>query len=58
MVLNMPTRQFRDDVLKVLSNIRESLSPWPLTMRVQTIITGAWIDKDKQSNKIDPLDAF
>lgn len=60
MVLNMPTRQFRDDVLKGL--IKHSGNQL-LTMainnaRVKVDNNGMRIDKDKQSNKIDPLDAL
>lgn len=60
MVLNMPTRQFRDDVLKGL--IKHSGNKL-LTMavnnaRVKVDNNGMRIDKDKQSNKIDPLDAL
>ena len=60
MVLNMPTKQFRDDVR--LGKIRHSGNQL-LTMAVNNAYTrvdnnGMRIDKNKNSNKIDPLDAL
>ena len=59
MVLNMPTKQFRDDVKN--GKIKHSGNPL-LTMAVNNAYTkvdnnGMRIDKNKNSNKIDPLDA-
>ncbi len=59
MVLNMPTKQFRDDLKK--GKIKHSGNPL-LTMAVnnayiKTDNNGMRIDKNKNSNKIDPLDA-
>ncbi len=59
MVLNMPTKQFRDDVKS--GKIKHSGNPL-LTMAVNNAYTkvdnnGMRIDKNKNSNKIDPLDA-
>ncbi|EHI70658.1 terminase large subunit [Streptococcus ictaluri] len=59
MVLNMPTKQFRDDLKK--GKIKHSGNPL-LTMAVnnayiKTDNNGMKIDKNKNSNKIDPLDA-
>lgn len=60
MVLNMPTKQFRDDVK--LGKIKHSGNQL-LTMAVNNAYTrvdnnGMRIDKNKNSNKIDPLDAL
>lgn len=60
MVLNMPTKQFRDDVR--LGKIKHSGNQL-LTMAVNNAYTrvdnnGMRIDKNKNSNKIDPLDAL
>ncbi|CAM2759634.1 phage terminase, large subunit [Streptococcus acidominimus] len=60
MVLNMPTKQFRDDVK--LGKIKHSGNQL-LTMAVNNAFTkvdqnGMRIDKNKNSNKIDPLDAL
>lgn len=59
MVLNMPTKQFRDDVKN--GKIKHSGNPL-LTMAInnayiKTDNNGMRIDKNKNSNKIDPLDA-
>lgn len=59
MVLNMPTKQFRDDLKN--GKIKHSGNPL-LTMAVnnafiKTDNNGMRIDKNKNSNKIDPLDA-
>ncbi|MGV3408566.1 terminase TerL endonuclease subunit, partial [Streptococcus agalactiae] len=59
MVLNMPTKQFRDDLKK--GKIKHSGNPL-LTMAannayIKTDNNGMRIDKNKNSNKIDPLDA-
>lgn len=60
MVLNMPTRQFRDDVLKglVKHSGNQLLTMAINNARVKVDNNGMRIDKDKQSNKIDPLDAL
>ena len=60
MVLNMPTRQFRDDVLKGLIKHpgNQLLTMAINNARVKVDNNGMRIDKDKQSNKIDPLDAL
>ena len=60
MVLNMPTKQFRDDVKT--GKIKHSGNKL-LTMAVNNAYTrvdnnGMRIDKNKNSNKIDPLDAL
>lgn len=60
MVLNMPTKQFRDDVK--LGKIKHSGNQL-LTMAINNAYTkvdqnGMRIDKNKNSNKIDPLDAL
>lgn len=60
MVLNMPTKQFRDDVK--IGKIKHSGNQL-LTMAVNNAYTkvdnnGMRIDKNKNSNKIDPLDAL
>lgn len=60
MVLNMPTKQFRDDVK--LGKIKHSGNQL-LTMAVNNAYTrvdnnGMRIDKNKNSNKIDPIDAL
>lgn len=60
MVLNMPTKQFRDDVK--LGKIKHAGNQL-LTMAVNNAFTkvdqnGMRIDKNKNSNKIDPLDAL
>lgn len=59
MVLNMPTKQFRDDVKN--GKVKHSGNPL-LTMAVnnayiKTDNNGMRIDKNKNSNKIDPIDA-
>lgn len=59
MVLNMPTKQFRDDVKN--GKIKHSGNPL-LTIAVnnayiKTDSNGMRIDKNKNSNKIDPIDA-
>lgn len=59
MVLNMPTKQFRDDMK--LGKIKHSGNPL-LTMAfnnafIKTDNNGMRIDKNKNSNKIDPADA-
>lgn len=59
MVLNMPTKQFRDDVKN--GKIKHSGNPL-LTIAVnnayiKTDNNGMRIDKNKNSNKIDPIDA-
>lgn len=60
MVLNMPTRQFRDDVLKgLIKHYGNQLLTMAINnARVKVDNNGMRIDKDKQSNKIDPLDAL
>ena len=60
MVLNMPTKQFRDDVRQ--GKIKHSDNQL-LTMAINNAYTrvdnnGMRIDKNKNSNKIDPLDAL
>lgn len=60
MVLNMPTKQFRDDVRQ--GKIKHSGNQL-LTMAINNAYTrvdnnGMRIDKNKNSNKIDPLDAL
>ena len=60
MTLNMPTKQFRDDVIN--SKVRHSGNEL-LTAAVNNAITktdnnGMRIDKNKNSNKIDPIDAL
>ena len=60
MVLNMPTKQFRDDAKT--GKIKHSGNKL-LTMAVNNAYTrvdnnGMRIDKNKNSNKIDPLDAL
>lgn len=60
MVLNMPTKQFRDDVK--IGKIKHSGNQL-LTMAINNAFTkvdqnGMRIDKNKNSNKIDPLDAL
>ncbi|HEM3192940.1 TPA: terminase large subunit [Streptococcus suis] len=59
MVLNMPTKQFRDDMKQ--GKIKHSGNPL-LTMAFNNAFTkvdnnGMRIDKNKNSNKIDPADA-
>lgn len=59
MVLNMPTKQFRDDMKQ--GKIKHSGNPL-LTMAFHNAFTkvdnnGMRIDKNKNSNKIDPADA-
>ncbi|WP_074413447.1 terminase large subunit [Streptococcus suis] len=59
MVLNMPTKQFRDDIKQ--GKIKHSGNPL-LTMAFNNAFTkidnnGMRIDKNKNSNKIDPADA-
>lgn len=59
MVLNMPTKQFRDDLKQ--GKIKHSGNPL-LTMAFNNAYTridnnGMRIDKNKNSNKIDPADA-
>ena len=59
MILNMPTKQFRDDVKA--GKIKHSGNPL-LTMAFNNAFTkvdnnGMRIDKNKNSNKIDPADA-
>lgn len=59
MLLNMPTKQFRDDVKS--GKIKHSGNPL-LTMAfynafIKTDNNGMRIDKNKNSNKIDPADA-
>lgn len=60
MVLNAPTKQLRDDVINL--KVRHSNNDL-LTMAVNNAVTktdnnGMRIDKNKNSNKIDPLDAL
>ncbi|BAO06348.1 terminase large subunit [Enterococcus mundtii] len=60
LVLNMPTKQFRDDVINL--KIRHSGNEL-LTAAIYNAITkvdnnGMRIDKNKNSNKIDPIDAL
>lgn len=60
MVLNAPTKQLRDDVINL--KVRHSNNDL-LTMAVNNAVTktdnnGVRIDKNKNSNKIDPLDAL
>ncbi|MGM0183414.1 hypothetical protein IGK74_002379 [Enterococcus sp. AZ150] len=60
MVLNAPTKQLRDDVINL--KVRHSDNDL-LTMAVNNAVTktdnnGMRIDKNKNSNKIDPLDAL
>ena len=60
MVLSMPTKQFRDDVRQ--GKIKHSGNQL-LTMAINNAYTrvdnnGMRIDKNKNSNKIDPLDAL
>lgn len=60
MVLNMPTKQFRDDVRQ--GKIKHAGNQL-LTMAINNAYTrvdnnGMRIDKNKNSNKIDPLDAL
>ncbi|HEM3538255.1 TPA: terminase large subunit [Streptococcus suis] len=59
MVLNMPTKQFRDDMKQ--GKVKHSGNPL-LTMAFNNAFTkvdnnGMRIDKNKNSNKIDPADA-
>lgn len=60
LVLNMPTKQFRDDVIdRKVRHANNSL----LTASINNAVTrtdnnGMRIDKNKNSNKIDPLDAL
>lgn len=60
LVLNMPTKQFRDDVID--KKVRHSGNRL-LTSAINNAITktdnnGMRIDKNKNSNKIDPIDAL
>ncbi|MCM2138826.1 terminase large subunit [Vagococcus fluvialis] len=60
MTLNMPTKQFRDDVIN--SKVRHSGNEL-LTAAINNAITktdnnGMRIDKNKNSNRIDPIDAL
>ena len=60
LILNMPTKQFRDDVIdRKVRHANNSL----LTAAINNAVTrtdnnGMRIDKNKNSNKIDPLDAL
>nr|DAR05409.1 MAG TPA: Large Terminase [Caudoviricetes sp.] len=60
MVLNMPTRQLRDEVLKgTIKHAGNQLLTMAINnARVKVDNNGMRIDKDKNSNKIDPLDAL
>lgn len=60
MVLNMPTRQLRDEVLKgTIKHAGNQLLMMAINnARVKVDNNGMRIDKDKNSNKIDPLDAL
>lgn len=60
MVLNMPTRQIRDEVLKgTIKHAGNQLLTMAINnARVKVDNNGMRIDKDKNSNKIDPLDAL
>lgn len=60
MTLNMPTKQFRDDVinLKVRHSGNELLTAAINNAITKTDNNGMRIDKNKNSNKIDPIDAL
>ena len=60
MVLNMPTSQLRDEVLKgTIKHAGNQLLTMAINnARVKVDNNGMRIDKDKNSNKIDPLDAL
>lgn len=60
LVLNMPTKQFRDDVidLKVKHSGNELLTTAVNNAITKTDNNGMRIDKNKNSNRIDPIDAL
>lgn len=60
MTLNMPTKQFRDDVidLKVRHSGNELLTAAINNAITKTDNNGMRIDKNKNSNRIDPIDAL
>lgn len=60
MTLNMPTKQFRDDVInkKVRHSGNKLLTAAINNAVIMTDNNGMRIDKNKNSNKIDPVDAL